>query len=136
MAQIGEIKNVADGYARNLLLPKGLAKIATADAAKQTEILKLKRVQEDKLGKERGLALVKKLEGIELHIKSDANDQGHLYGSIDAKTIAQKLRDKKIEINEENINLPHNLKTIGEHQVEIELHSEVKTNIKIVVTSI
>lgn len=136
VAQIGDIKNVADGYARNLLLPKGLAKIITADIQKEVEALKQKRDQENRLTKERGLELIKKFEGLELHIKGDANDQGHLYGSIDTKTIAKELRNQKINVNEDNINLPHNLKTTGEHEVEIELHPEVKTKIKIVVTSI
>ncbi len=136
IAQIGDIKNVPDGYARNFLLPKGVAKTATANIEKQVGILTQKREQEDKYSKERGLETVKKLEGVELHIKGDANNLGHLYGSIDSKIIAKELKNKNINIDEDNINLPHNLKTTGKHEVEIELHPEVKTVINIIVTSI
>lgn len=136
IAQIGDIKNVPDGYARNFLLPKGVAKTATANIEKQVGILIQKREQEDKFSKERGLEIVKKLEGVELHIKGDANNLGHLYGSIDSKIIVKELKNKNINIDEDNINLPHNLKTTGKHEVEIELHPEVKTVIKIIVTSI
>ena len=135
-AQIGDIKNMSDGYARNWLLPNGIAKAATFGSEKQSEILKQKRDHEDKISKERGLEIVKKLEGLELHIKGDANDQGHLYGSIDSKIINKELHNKNININEDSINLPQNIKTTGEHEVEIELHPEVKTRIKIIVTSV
>ncbi len=136
VGQIGDIKNVADGYARNFLLPKGLAKIATVDAEKQAETLKAKRELEALNRKERGLALIKKMEGMELHIKEDANDQGHLYGSVNEKMIVKALRDQKIDVMGENINLPEHIKSIGEHEVEIEFHPEARTKVKVIVTSV
>lgn len=136
VAQIGDIKNVADGYAMNFLLPRKIAAPATASSEKQSETLKQKREKDSALSKERGLKLAKKMENMVLQINDDANDQGHLYGSIDAKRIAKELKNKKIEIAEENINLPHHLKTTGEHEVEIEFHPEVKTKLKVIVTSI
>lgn len=133
IAQIGEIKNVSDGYARNFLIPKGLAKPATAESEKQAETLRKKREMENLADKENAAKLVKTLEGFSLEIKEDANKEGHLYGSINAKKIVKELAKNKIKIKEGAVNLPEPLKTVGEHEVEIELHPEIKTKIKITV---
>src|SRR3989344_576763 len=136
IAQIGDIKNVADGYARNFLFVKNLAKPATADAEKQAEALKSKREKQYETSKDDALELAKKLGGggLAVEIKEDANDEGHLYGSINEKKIAHALKEQGIPLKEENINLPQHLKTVGEHEVEIELHPEVKTKIKVLIS--
>jgi len=137
VAQIGDIKEVADGYARNFLLKNGLAKTASAASAEQAEILKKQRAIIDTKNKERGIELAKQMENATIEINDEANEQGHLYGSIDAKRIAKEINDKlNIGVTEENINLPHHLKTTGEHEVEIELHPEVKAKMKVIVTSV
>ncbi len=130
-AQIGDIKNVSDGYARNFLIPKNLAKPATAEAEKQAEILKKKRESANLTSKESAVELAKTLEGLVLEVTEDANEEGHLYGSVNAKIISEALVKKKIKIKEDLINLPEPIKTVGEHEVELELHPEVKTKIKI-----
>lgn len=136
-AQIGDIKEVSDGYARNFLLKNGLAKAATSDSVKLAETLKLQREKINIESKERGMEIADRLKDSVIEINDEANEQGHLYGSIDAKRIAKEIKDKfKIGISEENINLPQHLKTTGEHEVEIELHPEVKTKLKIIVTSV
>lgn len=136
VARIGDIKNVNDGYARNYLLPKRIARTADATAEKQAETLVKMRDIESNERKERGLKLAQELAGMTLEIHDDANDQGHLYGGIDAKRIVKELHNKKINISEEYINLPHHLKTTGEHEVEIEFHPEVKAKLKVIVTSV
>ncbi len=134
VAQIGDIKNVSDGYARNFLFPKNLAKPATAEAEKQAEILKKKLESEDLTNKESAAELAKTLEGFVLELAEDANEEGHLYGSVNAKRIAEELAKNKIKIKEDLINLPEPIKTAGEHEVELELHPEVKTKIKVVIS--
>lgn len=137
VARIGDIKDVADGYARNFLFKNGLAQAATSDSAKQAETLKLLRQDLDIKNKERGIELAKKMESAVIEINGDANEQGHLYGSIDAKRIAQEVNKKyHLGITDENINLPQHLKATGEHEIEIEFHPEVKTKMKVIVTSI
>lgn len=136
VAQAGDIKNVADGYARNMLFPKKIAKSADVNAEKLAETLRNRRAVEYTNQKERGLELVKQLEGATLEIKEDANDQGHLYGSINEKSIVYALKEKNFEISPDQINLARHIKTTGEHEVEIEFHPEVKTKIKIIVTSV
>ncbi len=135
-AQIGDIKNVSDGYARNFLIPKNLAKPATAEAEKQVEILKKKRESENLSSKEGALELAKTLEGFVIEVTEDANEEGHLYGSVNAKIISEALAKKKIKIKEDLINLPEPIKTVGEHEIELEPHPEVKIKIKVRVSPI
>ncbi len=135
-AQMGDIKNVSDGYARNFLIPKNLAKPATAEAEKQAEILKKKRESENRTSKESAVELAKTLERFVLELAEDANEEGHLYGSVNAKIISEALAKKKIKIKEDLINLPEPIKTVGEHEVEIELHPEVKIKIKVKVSPV
>lgn len=132
VAQIGDIKEVADGYARNFLLPGKLAQPATAKAVKLAETLKIKRETELAKQKERGLALAEKLANLKLEIKKEANEQGHFYGSVSAKDVVWALTQQGVnEILPEQINLPVNLKKIGEYEIEIEFHPEVKSKLKV-----
>jgi len=136
VAQTGDIKSVADGYARNFLFPKGIAVTATAETEKLAETLRNKKEADLATRKERGLEMVKKLEGLVLEIKEDANEQGHLYGSVTAKAIAQTLEHERgLNITADLINLEDHIKTVGTHEVEIEFHPEVKTKIKVMVSS-
>lgn len=136
VAQAGDIKQVADGYARNALFPKKLAKPAGAEAEQLAEKLRQQRAAELVASKERGMELAKQLQGMILELHGDANDQGHLYGSINEKHIAQALKAKNFGIAQEQVNLPEHIKVVGEHEVEIELHPEVKTKIRVIVTSV
>ena len=131
VAKIGDIKNVNDGYARNFLLPKNVAKPAVEGIIKQAEILKQKAGQAYVANKKEAEDLAKKFDGFTLEMKEDANDEGHLYGSINEKKIAQAMKNEKLHVSEDQINLSEHLKTVGEHEVEIELHPEVKTKLKI-----
>jgi large subunit ribosomal protein L9 len=136
VARIGDVKNVADGYARNFLFPKKMAQPATPENLKNIESLAKKREEDYANKRERGLKLTEKMAGLELHVRQDANDQGHLYGSVDEKIIVKELKKRGIEISPEEINLPSHLKEVGEHEVEIEFHPEVKAKFKVIVTSI
>ena len=133
IAQMGDIKDVADGYARNFLIPKKLAKPATANAQKEAEKLKKKRELENIVDKERAVELAETLKEFTLEIIEDANEEGHLYGSVNAKKIVEELARRKIVVKEDSINLNKPIKEIGEYEVELELHPEVKTKIKIIV---
>lgn len=135
VAKIGDIKSVADGYARNFLLPNKLAQAATSESMKMAETLKKKREKQYETDKGGSLELAQKLEGITVEIKEDANEEGHLYGSVNQKKIIAALKEQGITIKEENINLPQHLKTIGEHEVELELHPEVKVKLKLLISA-
>lgn len=131
VAQMGDIKDVSDGYARNFLLPRKLAKAASAQSIKEAELLRQKREIVDATRKERGERLVKDLEGLELEFIEDSNDDGHLYGSVHAEQIAEALNKKGFKVTEDEINLPQPLKTVGEHEVEVEPYKDLKVNVKL-----
>ena len=131
---MGDIKTVADGYARNFLLPRKLAKGATTQSLKEAELLKHKREAVDATRKERGERLVLELAGLELEFTEDANDDGHLYGSVHAEQIVEALEKKGFKLTEDEINLGQPLKTVGEHEVEVEPYKDLKVILKIKIT--
>lgn len=134
IAKIGDIKNVNDGYARNFLLPKNFAKAATVATVKQAETIKIKAGETYNNTKKEAEEILQKLDGVVLELAEDANDEGHLYGSVGEKKIVQALKKVRFNIAEDQINLPEHIKTVGEHEVELELHPEVKTKVKILVS--
>jgi len=84
--------------------------------------------------KERGERLVQELAGLELEFIEDANDVGHLYGSVNAKQISEALDKKGFNITEDEINLPQPLKTIGDHEAEVEPYKGLKVIFKVKIT--
>ena len=88
IAQIGDIKDVSDGHARNFLFPKKMAKPAVSNAIKEAGVLIKKREQGETLRKEMAQKLAQELQNVAFEIKEDANEEGHLYGSVNEKTIA------------------------------------------------
>lgn len=135
IAQIGDIKDVSDGHARNFLFPRKMAKPASGDTIKEAEVLIKKREQGETLRKDAAQKLAEELQNIAVEIKEDANEEGHLYGSVNEKVIAVALKKKGFGIKEEEINLSEHIKKTGEHEVEIELHPEVKFKIKVIVAA-
>lgn len=131
VARLGDIKSVADGYARNFLFPRNLARSATADTVKHVEALKKKHEVLDAENKERAEQLLKVLSDFTLEINEDANEEGHLYGSIGEKKIVAELKKHAIIIGEDDINLAEHIKTLGEHEVELEPHQGIKATLKI-----
>ncbi len=132
VAQIGDIKNISDGYARNFLLPRKLATIATSDAIKRAEVLKQRRTAEDMKSNEQALELAKKLEGGVVELFEGANPEGHLYGSVDAKKIAHAIKETyRVAVSEDQIDLPHHIKTTGEHSVTLKLYATIETTLTV-----
>ncbi|MEK7583341.1 MAG: 50S ribosomal protein L9 [Patescibacteria group bacterium] len=132
VAQIGDMKNVPDGYARNFLLPGKFAKVATAGAAAEAESLKKLReagAVEDRVHAEE---LAKKLEGVVVEITEGANPEGHLYGSVDAKKIAEAIHTTHhVVISSNQVELPHHIKTTGDHSVKLSLFQTIATTLTV-----
>lgn len=128
----GEIKEVAEGFARNFLLSKNLAEVATAGAVEKAQKMK---AEEDKI-KSAEIAkfreLESKLRSTILKMKSKG-EKKKLFGSITIKEIMSALNKEGFSILEKNIILKEHIKTIGDHEVEIDLGHGIKTKIKIVV---
>lgn len=122
----GELVNVSDGYARNFLFPKNMAKEANAQAMNE-----FKNAEQSKKYKiDTAIAAANKakeeLEGSKFVIKAKAGESGKLFGSITAKEIAAEVkRQKHIDIDKRKISLKEDIKTLGEYEAELKLYSGI-----------
>jgi len=117
-----DIKNVADGYAQNFLIPRGLAKIATDIIVKEAELIKKRENEENKIKEDLFNENSNKLSGAILEIKSKLNEKGHLFAGIHREEISKELERKfKIKINPEFIQLKTPIKEAGEHTIKIKM---------------
>ena len=125
----GQVVEVKTGYARNYLLPQGLALEATAGNLKVFEHEKKKI--EARHTAERDAAA--QIAGIKLTLKKRAQDTGALYGSVTATEIVESLEKKGVTVDRRQIDLAGGIKTVGEHVVRIDLHSEVVAELSVTV---
>ena len=137
LGEAGELVNVKDGYARNFLIPKNFAEIATEGALKNRE-QNLARIQakQEKLHQEAlaKAAEIEKLGQIELSAK--AGESGKLFGTITTKKLCEELKEKaNIEVDRKNVSLNAPINKVGEFTMLIKLTSKVKTELKVVVTA-
>ncbi len=131
-----EIVNVKNGYARNYLIPRGMATVATESVKKVlAENVKQRAHKEAKI-KTDAEAIAKKLEGISLTIGAKTSTTGKIFGSVNTIQIAEALANKGFEIDRKNINLPNDhVKEVGNYTAEIKLHRDVKVTIQFEVVS-
>ena len=121
----GEIVKVADGYARNFLLPRKLALPATAGNKKHVE--RERKIMEVREAEEKGQAetIAARLKAVEISIARRVGETDQLYGSVTASDIADFLKSKGFEIDRRKLILPEPIKTVGDHTVPLKLHREV-----------
>jgi large subunit ribosomal protein L9 len=127
----GEVVKVADGYARNYLLPRKLAMQATAANKAVIEQMKAAAARRSATEKAQAEELAAKLEPIELSFTRKAGDGGHLFGSVTSVDIAAELAAKGFEIDRRKIQLGDPIKSIGEVKVAIRLHREVTAHVAV-----
>jgi large subunit ribosomal protein L9 len=131
---LGDVVKVKDGYARNFLIPQGKAKRATEGAIKEFEARRaeLERVQAEKLVAAQTVA--EKLNGLTLQVPAKAGVDGRLFGSVTNFDIAEGLGKKGFTVEKAQIRMPQGpLKVVGEHKVQVALHSDVLVEITIAV---
>ncbi|MDP3731042.1 MAG: 50S ribosomal protein L9 [bacterium] len=131
VAQIGDIKEVADGYARNFLLPRKLAVLATDNTLKIAGQLKEKRVLEAQKEESMVAGLIEKLANYTLNIERAANEDGTLYDGLDSAEISGYLKKGHFFIEPEQVILEAPLKKTGAHEVEVEFGKNKKATLKI-----
>lgn len=131
-----DIVTVKNGYARNYLIPKGIAIAATESAKKViAENIKQQAHKEAKI-KADALELAKKMEGLKLTIGAKTSSTGKIFGSVNTIQIAEALAAKGFEIDRKNITLKEDqIKEVGSYTAEVKLHREVKVNIEFEVVS-
>jgi len=131
LGHIGDIVKVAPGYARNYLLPKGLAIEATEKNAKALDhALRQMAYKKDKV-MESAKALAAKLEAVAIELTHQAGEEGKLFGAVTNMEIAAFLKDKGFEIDRKTIILAEPIKQLGEYTVSVKVAPEVTATIKV-----
>lgn len=131
----GDVANVSDGYARNMLIPRGLAVEATAQNIKQLEKKKeamAKKFAEDKAA---ALELKKKLEEVTVEVRAKAGKDGKVFGSVTSKDIADALNQMGFDIDKKKIQLDSPIKATGMTAVNVKLFTEISGKVKVNVVS-
>lgn len=136
LGQLGEVVKVKPGYARNYLIPKGKAKRATESnlAEFETRRAELEKAANQTLAtaQERG----EKLEGYAVQVAQKAGVDGRLFGSVTNHDISEALKQQGFDVPKASVRLPQGpLKHIGEYEVILDLHTDVKANIKVTVVA-
>ena len=135
LGDAGDLVRVKVGYARNYLLPKGMAVLATESRIKEVE--HNKRVVEEKLAKElKDLeALRDRLQSLELAVTAKAGEEGKLFGSVTSAQIAELLSEKGYDIARRTILLSDPIKEVGEHRIPIRLRKEIVAEVRLKVAA-
>jgi large subunit ribosomal protein L9 len=131
LGKAGELVKVKPGYARNYLLPQGLAYEATAGNKKRIDAETKARSVRLMAEKEGAEAQAAGINALELTLEGKAGEGDRLFGSITAQDLAKALAEKGVEVDRRKIELDHPIKTLGEHTVTIRLHPEVGADLKV-----
>ena len=131
-----EVINASDGYARNFLLPKGLAVEATNENMSKLKAKEDSKAYRKEQEKEEAKKVAKKLAGIQLKVPVKAGENGKIFGGVSAKEIADLLKlNYNIEVDKKKIDLKETIKTLGLRTVTIKLYDGVIGNLKVDVIS-
>jgi large subunit ribosomal protein L9 len=129
----GDVVKVADGYGRNFLLPKNLAKEATAANRSEIEQMKASAVRRSAKEKAEAEQLVVQLNAVALVFERKVGEGDHLFGSVTSSDIAQGLAARGFEIDRRKVQLEEPLKSTGEFHIPVKLHREVTAHISVTV---
>ena len=127
----GDIKEVADGYAKNFLLKNGFAKIANAAALSENARQKEAEEFHKEMKKQDAIALAAKLKNLKNDIAIKCGENGKMFGSITSKEISENLKSLGYEIDKRKIELSEPIKAVGQYQISIKLHPEVSAKIEV-----
>lgn len=131
----GQLVEVSDGYARNFLMPRGLAKEATKENLNVMHGQQEAEAYKKQMALEDAKALAAQLEKITVRIKAKSGDNGKLFGSVTSKEIAEELLSAEhIKIDKKKMVLPDGIKSLGTTEVEIKLHPGVSAKLKVAVS--
>jgi large subunit ribosomal protein L9 len=116
-----EVKDVAEGFALNMLIPRGLAQVATAGEMKKIEGLKSKELAEKQIQGELLSKSLDTIKGLKLNLKEKANEKGHLFAGVTKEMLVVEIQKAvRLNIDPESIKLSKPLKELGEHKVTVE----------------
>jgi len=132
LGQLGDVVRVKDGFARNFLIPQGMARRATDGAIADFEARRaeLEKVQAEKLAAAQ--ALGQKMSGLVLEITQKAGVDGRLFGSVTNFDVAEALKTKGLEVAKACVRMPNGpLKTVGDHSIQVAPHTDVVVDVSV-----
>jgi len=130
---LGDIVEVSEGYARNYLLPQGLARVATEGNIRSIAQEKTKRAEQRLQERRRLEKAAQAVNGAEAVVAARANEQGVLFGSITEHLIAANLRAQGFEVADEIVKLSEHIKQLGTHEVTLKFADDVAATVRVVV---
>ena len=131
----GEVVDVKPGYARNFLLPQGMALVATPGNMKFFEQQKKKIDAKHDQARDAAAPIAAQLAGLTVTIGKRVGETQTLYGSVTAAEVAEALKAKGVEVDRRRLDLEGGIKTLGDHKVRIELHPEVIAEVTVTVVA-
>ncbi len=133
LGYLGDVVEVSNGYARNYLLPQGIAKPATKGNIRAIAEERAKRAEERIAERKRLVAAAEAVDGAEAVVAAKANEQGHLFGSVSDREIAANLRAQGFQVADEVVRLREHIKEVGSHEVTLRFATDVKATVTVTV---
>lgn len=131
VGRVGDVVEVSPGYARNYLLPQGLAVQPTAGNIKKVEAIRQEIERRERERREQQETLIKQLAGVEVTLERKTNEQGHLYGAVSGTDIAHALQAQGFNIEAPDINLPGRLDHVDTYTVVVRFAEDLSADIKV-----
>lgn len=136
LGHTGDVVEVQPGYARNYLLPLGLALPWSADAVRRID-KRRKEAEARRIAMRADMeALAARLAGLQLTFEEKANEEGHLYGAVNARRLAERLAAAGYEVPENHVRLAEPIRQVGEYQVPVHVHSDIRAAVKVWVVAL
>jgi large subunit ribosomal protein L9 len=133
LGRVGDVVEVSSGYARNYLLPQGLAVQPTAGNVKKVEARRKEVERMERERREQQERLLKQLEGKDVTLERKANEQGNLYGAVSATDIAKALQADGYNVHPDDVLLPGRLDRIDTYTVKVRFAEDLETDVKVYV---
>ena len=131
----GQMIEVAEGYARNFLMPKGLAVLATADAVNTMRLQEKAKAKADAEAKAAATEIAEKLKGLQVKVPSKGGEGGKLFGAVTGREIAAALKEQHgVDIDSKKLVLDEPIKSFGSYQVKAKLGFEISGTVYVIVT--
>lgn len=131
LGKAGDCVNVKDGFARNYLFPKNMAKEATPGNMKTLESLKNKQALEDANRLNEAKSLLDKIQGLSITISANAGEEEKLFGAVTTEIISKALEAEGISIDKKDIIVDEPIKKLGVYQVGVKVHPELKASLRV-----
>ncbi|MDH4202911.1 MAG: 50S ribosomal protein L9 [Phycisphaerae bacterium] len=133
---LGDVVEVKDGYARNYLLPQGLATVPTEANMRSLAGERARRAESRQLEREQKQQLASSMEDVEVVLAAKANELGHLFGSVAERDIAENLRQQGFAVQDAMVKMPGgHIKEIGAHDVTLKIAPDLNVVVRVIVVS-